>query len=167
LQPNPQRFLVVFQLAGQHVALPLESVQRIVPMAQLGRPPGLPSALEGILNLGGTAVPVVRLDRLLQLPAHSPGLYSMLIVLKGDADGRIAVLVDRVNEILSLPESALLPVAGTGSFNSCAEAAASVRGENIHVLSPARILLEKEREALSEFQAMTQRRLQDWEPGKP
>jgi len=37
-----------------------------------------------------------------------------------------------------------------------------VRGEIVHVLSPGRILLEKERATLSPVQAMTQRRLQDW-----
>ena len=133
-------------------------------MAQLARPPGLPSMLEGILNLAGTAAPVVRLDRLLQQPVRPPGLYSMLIVLKGASAGRVALLVDRVSEILSVPESALLPIGDEDSFNACAESTVSVRGEIIHLLSPARILLDKEREALSEFQAMAQQRLRDWAP---
>jgi purine-binding chemotaxis protein CheW len=161
---DPQRTLLVFQLPGRLAAVPFENVERIVPMAQLAHPPGLPSPLEGILNLGGRPVPVLRLDRLLQLPERPPGLYSMLIVLKGISDGRIAMLVDRVIEILAIPESALLPIGEEQSFNACAEAVVSVRDQMVHLLSPARILLEKEREALSGFQAMAQRRLQDWEP---
>jgi purine-binding chemotaxis protein CheW len=161
---EPQRSLLVFRLAGQLAALPLESVERIAPMAQLSRPPGLPYVLEGILNLAGRAVPVLRLDRLLELPQQPLGLYSMLILLKGVSNGRIAIVVDRVSEILPLPESAFLPVGKDDSFNACAEAAVSLRGEIVNVLSPARILLEKERKALSEFQAMAQRRLQDWKP---
>ena len=161
---EPQRSLLVFRLAGQLAALPLESVERIAPMAQLSRPPGLPYVLEGILNLAGRAVPVLRLDRLLELPEQPLGLYSMLILLKGVSNGRIAILVDQVSEILPLPESAFLPVGKDHSFNACAEAAVSVRGEIVNVLSPARILIEKEREALSAFQAMAQRRLQDWKP---
>ena len=133
-------------------------------MAQLSRPPGLPYVLEGILNLAGRAVPVLRLDRLLELPEQPLGLYSMLILLKGVSNGRIAIVVDQVSEILPLPESAFLPVGKDHSFNACAEAAVSVRGEIVNVLSPARILLENEREALSAFQAMAQRRLQDWKP---
>jgi len=135
-------------------------------MAELGRPPGLPSPLEGILNLAGTAVPVLRLDHLLQLPEQMPGLYSMLILLKGVCDGRIAMLVDRVSEILSIQESLLLPVGEEHSFNGCAEAAVPVRGQVVHLLSPTRILLEKERESLSGFRTIAQRRLQDWEPEK-
>jgi purine-binding chemotaxis protein CheW len=159
---DPPRALLVFHLAGQLAAVPLENVERIAPMTQLARPSGMPAPLEGILNLAGTAVPVVRLDHLLQLPERKPGLYSMLIVLKGVSGGWTALLVDRVSEILTVPESDLLPLGGEDSFNACAEATVSVRGEIIHLLSPARILIEKERETLSEFQATTQRRLKDW-----
>jgi purine-binding chemotaxis protein CheW len=133
-------------------------------MARLVRPPSLPSPLEGILNLAGRLVPVLRLDRLLQLPPQPPGMYSMLIVLKGASTGSLAMLVDRVSEVLAVPASALLPVGKEDSFNACVEAVVSVRGQTIHLLSPARILLEKERQTLSEFQTIAQQRLQDWEP---
>lgn len=132
-------------------------------MAFLSRPPGLPSLLEGILNLTGTAVPVLRLDRLFHLPLQPLSLYSMLIVVNGLASGRVAMLVDRVTEVLAVAESDMLTIGKENSFNACAEAAVSVRGQVVHLLSPARILLQKECEALSEFQAMAQQRLQDWE----
>jgi purine-binding chemotaxis protein CheW len=167
VSPESQRVLLVFHLAGQLAAVPLAEVERIAPMAHLARPPGLPSPVEGILNLAGRAVPVWRLDRLLQLPERSPGLYSMLILLKGIADCRTAMLVDRVSEILSVPQSALLPVEAKDSFNACAEAEVSIKGRMIHLLSPARMLLRQEREALTEFQTMAQRRLQDWDSVKP
>ena len=132
-------------------------------MAHLERPPGIPSAVDGILNLGGNAVPVWRLDRLLQLAAKPPGLYSMLIVLKGAADCRTAMLVDRVSETLSVPETAFVPVSAKDSFNGCAEAEVSVKGQVIHLLSMPHILLRQEREALCELQAAAQQRLQNWE----
>jgi purine-binding chemotaxis protein CheW len=147
-------------------ALPLENVETIAPMARLVRPPGSPAPLEGILNLAGRAVPVLRLARLLQLPARNPGLYSMLIVLRSTADGRIALLVDRVTAILSIPASALLPVDKEDSFNACAEGTVPFQGQVICVLSPAHILLQKERQSITEFQAMEQRRLDDWKSGK-
>jgi chemotaxis signal transduction protein len=88
----------------------------------------------------------------------------MLIILKGFSDSRIAILVDRVSDILRVPASALLPVGDKHSFNACVEAVVSVQGQMIHLLSPTRILLEKERESLSEFQSMAQERLRGWEP---
>jgi purine-binding chemotaxis protein CheW len=161
LEPRSSRLLIVFQLANRFAALPLQDVERIAPMAELACPPGLPSALEGVLNLGGVAIPVLRLDRLFGLPAQGPGLYSMLIILKLPRKGRLGILVDRVNEILPIPEGAFLPVGQEDSFNGCAEALVALRDEIVHVLSPARMLLAKEREALAEFQASMQRRLED------
>jgi purine-binding chemotaxis protein CheW len=164
LRLEPQRVLLAFHLADRIAALPLENVERIAPMAHLARPFGLPRPLEGILNLAGKAVPVLRLGLLLQLPVQRPGLYSMLIVLKGAGDSQIALLVDRVSEILAVPESALLPVGKEDSFNACAEAVVRTEGQAIHLLSLARILLEKECESVAEFQAIEQRRLADWVP---
>jgi purine-binding chemotaxis protein CheW len=155
--------LLVFHVGGQMAALPLESVERIAPMAQLARPPGLPSPLEGILDLGGTAVPVLRLDRLLGLPVHEPGLYSMLIVLKGIGAGGLALLVERASEVRSVSVGGeLLPVDREDSFNACAEASFFLNGQSVSLLSPQHILLEKERQVLSEFQTFTQHRLENW-----
>lgn len=132
-------------------------------MAELACPPGLPSALEGVLNLGGVAIPVLRLDRLLGLPTQRFTLYSMLVVLRVSAEDRIAIVVDRVTEILTVTEDAFLPLDREDSFNACAEATVTAQAGAIHVLSPQRILLRKEQEALSEFRVMAQRRIDDWE----
>jgi chemotaxis signal transduction protein len=119
--------------------------------------------LQGFLNLAGAAVPVLRLDRLFQLSEQHPGLYSMLIVTKGVADGPAAVLVDRVRGIVTVAQSPVLPVGKRSSFNDCADGMVTVDEQVIHLLSPSRVLLAKEREALAEFQEMAQRRLRDLE----
>src|SRR5687768_5370192 len=89
------RALMVFHLAGQAYGIRLSEVQEIVPLGLLSQPPGLPSMLAGFLNLGGTAIPVVRLDRLFDLPELTPGLYTPLIVLR-NPDYRVALIVERV-----------------------------------------------------------------------
>ena len=162
---KPERGLVVFHFGGKLGALPLESVEKIAPMPDLARPPGLPAPLEGILNLAGAAVPVLRLDRLLQLPERRPGLYSMLIVLKGGSDDQVALLVDRVSEISHVPHDEFLPVGEQDCFNACVEATVSVRGQIVHVLSPKRILLGREHELLSAFRTIERLRLDDWKLG--
>jgi len=65
--------LLVFHLSGQAYGLPLAEVAEVVPMALLSRAPGLPPLLAGFLNLAGTAVPVLRTDRLFGLPDLTPG----------------------------------------------------------------------------------------------
>jgi len=145
--------------------LPLESVAKIMPMAQLAQPPGLPAPLEGILNLAGAAVPVLRLDRLFQLPERCPGLYSMLVLLNRTASGQIALLVDRVSEILPVPIHELLPVAEEDSFNACVVGTVLMRdGSVVHVLSPPRLLLERESQSLAAFRTTEEVRLAGWKP---
>jgi purine-binding chemotaxis protein CheW len=131
-------------------------------MPLLGRPPGLPSLLEGFLDLRGTAVPVLRIDRLFDLPLHSPGLYTPLVILRG-GDYPIGLLADRVTGVFSAPAEAFLPVQEKHCFNDCTEAELVLEqaGGPIHVLWRERLLLEQERCRLAELQATAQQYLQD------
>lgn len=159
---SSHRTLLILQIADRFVALPAEDAVRIVPMAELACPPGSPSSIEGILNLAGTAIPVLRLDRLFGLPSQKVTAYSMLVILRGPLEAGIAVLADRVREILPVSADAFLPIDRNASFNGCAEATIAGADGTIHLLSPARILVAQERLALSEFQAMAQQRLDKW-----
>lgn len=158
--------LLTFWLSDCLAALPVGDIERITALAELARPPGLPLILEGILNLAGAAVPVLRLDRLFGLKAQHPGLYSMLIILRDGNGGKLAILADRVSEILSVSRDALHPIGKEDVFNACADAILKVGQETAHVLSRDRLLLEKERLMLSQFQAMEQIRLEKWKAGQ-
>jgi purine-binding chemotaxis protein CheW len=159
-----ERFsLVVFRLHDRLAAFPAEAVERVTPMAELLLPPGLPAALEGVLNLGGVAVPVISLDRLFRLPPQKPGLYSMLVVLRLHAEGRIAVVVDRVTDIVQAQAASVRPIDREDTFNGCAEAIVDVGAQPVHLLSPARIVLAKERDTLAEFREIAQHRLREWQ----
>ena len=159
---HSERAVVVVDICGKACGLPLEDVQEIVPMASLFRPPAIPPLLEGFLNLRGTAVPVVRLGRLFGMPERPLELHTPLVILRG-AGYPIALLVDNVSRILPVTSDALLPVGEEHSFNNCTEAEVVVEGRMIHLLSPERLLIEKQRRCVMEFQAMEQQRLQDLE----
>jgi purine-binding chemotaxis protein CheW len=150
--------LVVFHSSGLDCAFPLETVKEIVPMAMLSTPPGLASCLAGFLNLRGTAIPILRLDRLFALPEQRPGLYTPLIILRA-ADCPAGVLVASVRRIVSATTAAFLPLPERHIFGDCATASIEVSGDLIYLLSPARILLENESKLLAELQAMEQERL--------
>jgi purine-binding chemotaxis protein CheW len=154
--------LLVFQVGEQLCALSVEVVREIVPMAELARPPGQPSVLEGFLNLHGTAVPVLRIHRLFDLPAPEPGLYTPLIILRG-GQYPTALLVDSVTEIVSPPADAFLPVEKDSCFNDCAQAQVAVGDRTAHLLSSERLLLEKERRCVAEFQVRAQQLLDELE----
>jgi len=131
-------------------------------MALLAHPPGLPSILEGFLNLRGTAVPVLRLNRLFDLPATHPELYTPLIILRGLAHP-LALLADKVTGTISVPPESLLPISENHSFNNCAECQIAVDNQVILLLHSERLLLEKERQCVVELQSKAQQYLSELE----
>jgi purine-binding chemotaxis protein CheW len=128
-------------------------------MATLLSPPGLPSGLAGFLDLRGTAVPILRLDRLFALPERQPGLHTPMIILRGGS-GPIGVLVESVHAIVPAPSaSQLLDIPENGTFRGCATAALKLDGDPVHLLSPAALLEANEVRLLADHSAMAQTRL--------
>lgn len=160
------RRVIVFSVCGQGYALALNEVREIVPLPLLTRSPGLPSVLAGFLNLAGSALPVVRLDRLFELPEQTPGLYTPLLIL-ANADSRMALLVEKVSEITSVVPENIVPVGESQALNDCAEGLTMLHGRMVLLLSAERLLLEKEKQCLAELQAREQKRLEDWEGAIP
>lgn len=151
------RWIVTFRLGSYLLGLPLEAVREIAPYCELSRPPVRPAVLEGILNLAGDAVPVVRLDRLLLLPEGTPHAGSRLLIV-ADAEERMALLVDEVQEILELEAGQLLPLSGNHTFNACVTLQAQLGSQTLHLVSLERLLLSREREAFYQYLAIEQRR---------
>lgn len=160
-----QRAFLVLEVSREACALPLEGVQEIIPMAWLSRSPSSPPILEGLLNLRGRSIPVVALSRLFRLPEEPLRLYTPLVVLR-DGNHPIALVVDAINQIVSVTEEAFVPAPEGHSFNDCSKEGVVVQGRIIPVVSSERLLLKEEWHRLSEFQAIEQQRLRDVEESK-
>ena len=156
LQQHTQN-LLIFHLSGLDRAFPLEAVREIVPMAMLFSPPGMPSGLEGFLDLRGTAIPIVRLDRLFDLCEQRPGLHTPMIVIRGTGDP-IGILVDSVPGIVPMAATRLLDLPERDTFRSCARASFDLDGDLIHLLSPDALLQANEVRLLAEYSVMAQTR---------
>jgi purine-binding chemotaxis protein CheW len=150
----------LFQIGSLDFALRLEAVSEIVPMATLSRPPATPPLLEGFLNLGGTAVPVLRLGQLLGLAPDPIERHTPLIVARLRSQ-HIALLVSRVIAVAAIDDGSVTPIAESESFNGCVEADIRAGGRPAHLLSADRLVLERERAAIDAFQAIETRRLRD------
>ena len=154
--------LLVFHSSGLNCAFPLEAVREIVPMARLSSPPGLPWGLAGFLDLRGTAIPILRLDRLFDLPEQRPGLHTPMIVLRGvlgPIGGPIGVLVDSVRAIVPAPSSWLLAIPKDRTFGGCTTAVFQLDGDLISLLSPTALLTASENRLLADYGAISQARL--------
>ena len=126
-------------------------------MALLSAPPGMPAALAGFLDLRGTAIPIVRLDRLFDLREQRQGLHTPMIVLRG-SNSPIGILVDSVRGIVPAGSTRLLDLPEDGTFQGCAAASFEFEGDSIHLLSPEALLEANEVRLLAAYSAMAQER---------
>ncbi|SFV08428.1 purine-binding chemotaxis protein CheW [Methylobacterium sp. UNCCL125] len=135
---------LLLDVAGTACALPRSAVAEILPLPDLHTPPAAGGWLLGFLNLGGAPIPVIDLATLLGLrPAvAAPGLYAHLALMQGEA---VAYLVDRVADLMTVPDSAIRQAEEADTLNGCV-AAELVLGERlVHALAPERLLTAQER----------------------
>lgn len=166
--PSPFR-CVVFSVAGQALALPVEAVRRFLPLPRLDRLPTAPQPVEGVFRYHGEIVPVLRLGVLLDLAegggGRESGLYAPLILITWQ--GRpTALLVDRVHGDVALTAAERVASDPSLSFNGCAAGAfpdrVTGRAGTVTLLDPDRLLSEAEGRLLDAFRAAEERRLARW-----
>lgn len=160
--PSLRRTLLVFQVADQKYAVSSADVAEIVPMAELRSLPGAPTLLAGFLNLGGCLVPVIRLHHLFGLPVAIPELWTPLVILR-DSGRRLAVLVDSVTHTLAIEIDAILPLPLQHAVNQCVIGVVRSGNDAISILSPQRLLLEQENNAIAQLQQMARQRIDELE----
>lgn len=77
------RYLVLpFWLAGQHLAVALETVVRVLPALICTPLPGAPDTVCGLVNVRGQILPVVDLAQRFAWPSAPPALWQPFLWLK-------------------------------------------------------------------------------------
>lgn len=108
-QTGDDEQVVVFRLDSEEFGVPIDSVQEIVRVPEtLTHVPKAPAAVEGVINLRGTVLPVVDLRRRLGLPTveRNDGQRIVVFLIRGVRTGFI---VDAVAEVLKVPRQAIEP----------------------------------------------------------
>jgi purine-binding chemotaxis protein CheW len=95
---------VAFTAAGQLFGLPIERVQDVFTSPSLTRVPLAGPEVAGVLNLRGRIVTVIDLAKRLEMKASNAGKAHMVIGVEFGAES-FGILVDRVSEVLSLPDA--------------------------------------------------------------
>ena len=158
--------ILTFSVREYLFSLALDQVKEVVHMAELYKPPGTPSFIEGFLNVENSAIPVLSLSKLLFSTPPLKHTYSPLIVLEATGPSPSsptphpwAVLVDKVMDIKNLPPENLLPVNEELVFSNCVTAVAEIEGQKVYLLAPGQILLRQEEERITEFLHLAQKRI--------
>ncbi|WP_369058514.1 chemotaxis protein CheW [Caulobacter sp. 73W] len=160
---SPRDIFATFQFGATIAALPREAVVEFLPVPDLARPPAAPRALAGVFNLGGEAVPAVSLAALFGAASEEPSLYSHLVIVRS-GERRVALLVDRILDVVEAGPDALRPAEEGDSLNGCVSAQLSSDGVLIPVLSVERLLLAEEKARLADIAEAAQARIDEWSP---
>lgn len=158
-----ERFYLLFTVGGRELAVLADSVGEVVALPRLTRPPASPPLVEGLMNLRGKSVPVIKLARLLGLSEPiRVGLFSSVIIFR-DEPVRWAALVERALDVVQWPDTMIEPAPGDLTFNDCvSEIAVEAGARLVPVVSLARLLERRERQLLAAFHDQALRRQVDW-----
>ena len=80
--PDLTSQLVVFRLEEQLYALPVDTVERVLPMVAVSPLPQAPPIALGVINLHGKVIPVLDLRRRFGFPPRDYGLAAHLLVAR-------------------------------------------------------------------------------------
>lgn len=102
--------LVTFLMAGETYALEIQQVEAIINLVPITRVPKAPPHIDGVINLRGEIVPVINTRRRLRLSEVERRPSNQIIILSFEEEKvKAGFLVDSVQEVIRLPESAIEP----------------------------------------------------------
>lgn len=111
--PDENRW-IRFALGGEDYILDVLSVQEVLRPVEITPIPGAPAPVLGVINLRGRVVPVLALRRVLGLPERELTDATRLVVVDLQEEA-VALWVDDVTGVISLPETAIEPPPNSGT----------------------------------------------------
>jgi purine-binding chemotaxis protein CheW len=113
----PAQFLS-FMLGPDMFAIGILAVREILEYAGVTPVPQMPPSISGVINLRGTAVPVLDLARRLERVPSALSKRTCIIVVEVEGDDGpfvIGILVDAVNAVLDIPAAEIEPAPSFGA----------------------------------------------------
>ena len=99
---------ITFHLGDELFAIEVARVREVLDLPVITRVPTAPSYMRGVVNVRGSAVPIIDLRLKFGLPPVPDTLATRIVVLELVLDGEVAVvggLADSVHEVIELEPS--------------------------------------------------------------
>lgn len=96
---------ITFKLGDELFAIPVAQVREVLDLTQITRVPTAPEYMRGVVNVRGSAIPVVDLRRKFGLPPVADSVNSRIVVLELALDGETTVvggIADSVHNVIEL-----------------------------------------------------------------
>lgn len=96
-----------FTLGYEDYAIKVDHVQQVIDESPLTPIPNTPRFVRGVINLRGTLFPVIDLKDMFQMRDDKTAMTQVIIMEIGVM--KVGIIVDKVNEVLDIDFSKLLP----------------------------------------------------------
>lgn len=100
--------LVVFKLGREEYGVSILQVQEIKKMTDITRVPHTPEYVKGVINLRGSVLPVIDLQKRLGLAETGYSDASRIIIVKVD-EVHVGMIVDAVTEVTAISRDQIEP----------------------------------------------------------
>jgi len=107
-ESSSQEQVVMFELAGETYGISLDIVQEVIYKTGITGVPQTPGFMEGVINLRGYVIPVVDLRKRFGLGAVENTRSARIMVVEIE-EQIIGIAVDKVLEVVSIPEDSVEP----------------------------------------------------------
>ena len=132
--------LVVFLIGSERYAFPILMVREIIPHQPMTHVPGMPSYMEGIIDLRGQILPVMDLRRRMGMAPVPAGEEARIVVAESGGTSAGCV-VDGVAEVVRISPDAVVPVAeSVGSQSDYLTGVVRVDDKLVLLIDPHRVL---------------------------
>jgi purine-binding chemotaxis protein CheW len=101
--------IVVFDLAKEHYAVDISTVEGIIKLQAITAVPRAPAFVEGVTNLRGEVLPVLDLRKRFGLAAVESRSKEARIVVVIMGGKKVGMIVDAVSEVLRVADEAIEP----------------------------------------------------------
>jgi purine-binding chemotaxis protein CheW len=138
--------LVTFRLGREHYGIPVGKVKEIIRPMEACPIPGMAGPVEGVINLRGEIIPVLRIHVVLgsRETEEDSSRKSRVIILES-GEGRFGIVVDEVRDVVKIEDETIKQSPGVSSDHKCEEAIlgiAQVGDRMIICLDPRKLVSE-------------------------
>ena len=95
---------IVIKIDDEQYGINIKFIDNIVRMQQITRVPKVDAFLKGVINIRGEIVPVMSVRMKMGLSEDVITDASRIIILKTEAGDLVGIIVDQVNQVLTLNE---------------------------------------------------------------
>jgi len=135
--------LVGFQLGAEEFGLDILRVQEIIRTQQLTRVPNLPGYIDGVINLRGKVIPVIRLRKRIGMESSDADKNTRIVVVEVHGH-TIGFVVDSVSQVIRLSADVVEPAPRLGKCeNDYVSGVGKIDGRMLLLLDIEKVMNEE------------------------